>query len=163
MPDKYYLYLRPVDEQDLELIHSWRINPEIYSLYGDNEEPCSWMDTLRWWRNQGDTMMFIVMYIDITLPDAYWRGRPIGVTWARNFKDVPDIGGFIGEIDLLPTPITGKVYALTAESIKRMRNKSKVKSRVKWENKNLLSALGELGWTVSKDLGDNMLELSYGV
>ena len=163
MPEKYYLYLRPVAEQDLELIHSWRINPAIYSLYDNVDEPCSWFDTLRWWRTLGDTMMFVVMYIDATLPDAYWRGRPIGITWARNMRDVPEIGGYIGEIDLLDTPINGKIYAMTAESIKRMRNKSRVTSKVKWENKSLLASLDSIGWKVIKDLGDNILELSYGI
>lgn len=163
MPDKYYLYLRPATEQDLELVHSWRINPAIYSLYDNVDTPCSWVDTLKWWRFKNDKMIFIVMYIDATLPDAYWRGRPIGVTWAMDLNAVPVIGGYIGEIDLLSTAITGKVYALTVESIKRMRNKSRVTAKIRWENESLLASLGELGWKVAKDIGNGMLELGYGV
>jgi hypothetical protein len=161
MPEKYYLYLRTVSELDLEIIHSWRIKPEVFTLYDNVKVPSSWVETLNWWYSLSKTFVFVVMMTDEENPPVYWRGRRIGIMWMRFDEELPRIGGYIGDTTLNVAEVTVQAIQLILEAVRRSRGHEQVVMNVNWENKELLSRLGQKGWVVGQELGDNMLEMIY--
>jgi len=160
---EYYLYLRPVCEQDLEIIHSWNLNPLVIKQFNlPDNKPNSWNDTLTWWRNLGNSLVFILTVVDGVQSSTYWRGRPIGLSWVKNLKgDLPEIGGYIGDIDYYKKAQI-EMYNLTVEAVNRLKGVQKAALRLSKENQELIGVLGQCGWNISCEIEDNMVELVYG-
>lgn len=161
--NNYYLYLRPVCESDLEIIHAWQLNPTIANSFDiPDNNPNTWSDTLAWWRGLGNRMMFMLMVVDQVHSATFWRGREIGVSWVANLKlEVPEIGGYIGNLDYLTTKNIIELYMLTLETVNRLRGVEKASLKVKKDNQELLGVLGKMGWTLTCELEDGMVELQY--
>jgi hypothetical protein len=157
---EYYLYLRPVNEQDLELIHSWQLNPVVIKQFNlPDNKPNSWNDTLSWWRNLGNSLVFILMVVDDVQSATYWKGRPIGLSWVKR-GELPEIGGYIGDADYKKAQV--EMYNLTLETVNRLKGINKASLKVKREEHSVMDLLTKCGWTISCELEDGMVELTYG-
>jgi hypothetical protein len=158
---EYYLYLRPVSEQDLELIHSWQLNPITINQFNlPDNRPNSWSDTLAWWRNLGNSLVFILMVVDNVQSATYWRGRPIGLSWVKR-TELPEIGGYIGDTDYYKKAVV-EMYNITLETVNRLKGIHKASVKVKREEQGLMDAMTKCGWSISCELDNNMVELVYG-
>lgn len=160
--EKYYLYLRPVSEQDLEIIHSWRIKKDIFQLYLNVDMPPSWVETLDWWYKLGKARVFIVMMTDEANPPVYWRGRRIGLMWMRFDEAVPRVGGYIGD-----TALKGDVFMqamqLLLEAVKMSRGNTKVMMSVNWKNEKLITRLQRNLWKDVEDVDENLIDMMYNI
>ena len=158
---EYYLYLRPVSEQDLELIHSWNLNPIILKTFNlSDNKPNSWKDTLTWWRTLGSSLVFIVMVVDKIQSATYWKGRPIGVSWVRNLKsDMPEIGGYIADTDYYKKAVV-ELYNLTLETVNRLKGIQKASCKLRREEQVTIGELGKCGWNIDSEV-NGVVNLIY--
>lgn len=60
----------PMTSQDLELVHAWRSNPEIYQHFRGQKGPLGWDDHLMWFREREQERHDFVVR---------WDGRRVGV------------------------------------------------------------------------------------
>jgi len=156
----YQLYLRPISEQDLELIHSWNTNPLVIKYYNlPDKVPNSWEDAVSWWRTLGNSLVFVLCVVDVYSP-TYWRGHPIGISWVKNLKDNPEIGGYIGDTDYYQSA-PAEMYMLTLEAVNRLRGIKSASLKVKKDNQELIGVMGECGWRIDREC-DGVVELRYG-
>ena len=72
---------------DLELILSWRSNPEIYEYFPSQNGPIKWREHLDFWTSRKDCVDLIIHY----------QERKIGLVSISNIKSkTPEIGLVIG-------------------------------------------------------------------
>lgn len=160
---EYYLYLRPVNETDLEIIHSWNLNPLIINHFNlPDNKPNSWEDTMEWWKGLGSTLLYVATVVDKVQSATYWKGRPIGLVWIKNFRENPEIGGYIGDTDYYKSNALLEMYRLAAEVVNKRTGNSKVYLKVKRENMPLIDTLGKCGWNIDCELENGMVQLVYG-
>lgn len=161
MSNEPYLYLRPINESDLEIIHLWNLNPLILKTFNlPSKNPNSWSDTMNWWKTLGNTFVFILMCIDIQSA-TYWRGRPIGLGWMRNLKETPEIGGYIGDVDHYRTSIL-RLYDLLVDEIVKRKGNQACSIQISRGNQELIAQLGQCGWLITCELENNLVRLEYG-
>ena len=158
---EYYLYLRPVCEQDLEIIHSWNINPLIINQFNlPDNKPNSWRDTMEWWQNLGNTLLYVPTVVDKVQSATYWKGRPIGLTWIENIRTEPEIGAFIGDTDYYKSNALVEIYDRTLSIVERKTGVKKASLKVP-RNQSLIDILQKYGWVVDCEV-DGMVECNYG-
>jgi hypothetical protein len=160
---EYHLYLRPVTEQDLEIIHSWNLNPLILKQFDlPDSKPNSWSDTLAWWRGLGSSLVFVVNVTHDVPSATYWRGRPIGLVWVKNIRENPEVGGYIGDTDYYKSNALLEMYRLAVEVVNRRTGRPTAFLKVKREDMPLIEALQQYGWCIDNET-NGVVELSYGV
>lgn len=158
---EYHLYLRPVTEQDLEIIHSWNLNPLILKQFSlPDSKPNSWSDTLAWWRGLGNTLLYVAIVVDKVQSATYWKGRPIGLSWIKNIRTEPEIGAYIGDTDYYKSNALIEIYNRTLEMVERKTGVKKASLKVP-RNQVLLDLMQECGWCVDSEIEDGVL-LNYG-
>jgi hypothetical protein len=159
---EYYLYLRPVCEQDIEIIHSWQLNPLIIKQFNlPNSNPNSWSDTLAWWKGLGNSLVFVLMIVDKVQSATYWRGRPIGLSWVKNVKsELPEIGGYIGDTDYC-RKLQIEMYNVTLETINRLKGIQTACLKIKREEQQLIGVLSQCGWHIDNET-EGVVQLNYG-
>jgi RimJ/RimL family protein N-acetyltransferase len=159
---EYQLYLRPVCEQDLEIIHSWNLNPLIINQFNlPDNKPNSWGDTLAWWKGLGSSLVFVVIVIDSVQSATYWNGRPIGLAWVKNIRsELPEIGGYIGDTDYYQKSVV-EMYNLTMDTINQRKGIQRACLKIKREEQSLIGMLSGCGWRIDNET-DGMVELRYG-
>jgi len=143
MANEQYLYLQPIVEQHLEIIHSWRTNPKVYGMFMDSQRPSSWEETRKWWNNLPDSVMMMAMLVETTPFPIFWRGRAIGAIWVTP-KSEPLLEVIIGEIELFGTPVVPKVYQFAIEAIRKAMSRKPIRTFVK--NRELAEELRTKGW-----------------
>lgn len=132
--------LRVLQEKDLELLMSWRSNPNIYKFFYKQNEPLSWNEHFKWWKSRQNREGWIISYQDED------RWRDIGtINLSKTNMEFPEIGILIGEI-----PLFGKGLATAA--IKKLITYAKDKgysgiiAKVMRENKGSIRLFKKLGF-----------------
>lgn len=158
---EYYLYLRPVNETDLEIIHSWQLNPLIINQFNlSDNKPNSWDDTMEWWKGLGSTLLYVPTVVDKVQSATYWKGRPIGLAWIKDIRTEPEIGAYIGDTDYYKSNALIEIYNLTLGIVERKTGVKKALLKVP-RNQVLIDLMQKCGWCVDCEVG-NMLQLNYG-
>lgn len=82
------LLVRPMEEDDLELVLAWRNNPEIYEHFVEQEGIIAWDDHVKWYESRpADRRDYIIRYQD----------RRVGVV---SLDESDFVSIYIGEIPL---------------------------------------------------------------
>jgi RimJ/RimL family protein N-acetyltransferase len=83
-----HLSFRPVRIQDLELLISWRSNPEIYRQFKHQNSALDWQEHVAWFASRSDDRYdYIIEY----------KGRRVGSVYIDENKMV---GVYVGETSL---------------------------------------------------------------
>ena len=159
---EYHLYLRPITETDLEIIHAWNLNPLILKQFNlPDNRPNSWSDTLAWWKGLGGTLVYILMATHDVVSATYWKGRPIGVSWIKNVRSEPEVGGYIGDTDYYKSNALVEMYNLLVGVVKK-RSNAPVSLKVSRDNMPMIEGLQKYDWCIDCEIDNGMVQLTYG-
>ena len=91
------VYLRKVEEADLELLLAWAHIPEIWKYLPTTrqKEKLLWWDHWRWWKHREDRIEYM-----ITVNDGLTGRRRVGVVHYVIVDPFPEVGLYIGETTL---------------------------------------------------------------
>lgn len=85
--------LRPLSEDDLELLMSWRSHPKAYKFFKAQKKPLVWAEHLAFWSRRKNREDFLILFQD----DGRWR-KVGSVNISALDTESPEIGIIIGEL-----------------------------------------------------------------
>jgi RimJ/RimL family protein N-acetyltransferase len=85
------MWIRPIVEDDLELMLAWRNNPKIYKYLNSKNNKLSWEHHYNWYKNLKNAEYYMIIF----------DNRRIGIVNVINLdKEYPELGVIIGETSL---------------------------------------------------------------
>ncbi|MHA1934349.1 MAG: GNAT family N-acetyltransferase [Candidatus Thorarchaeota archaeon] len=107
------IHLKPVLEEDLEILMAWRSHPDVYQYFSNQTGPLTWEEHILFWNSRVDRIDWIIHLDDGT------RVRKVGsVNVSQLSERVPEVGIFIGEITLMRKNIATSALKLVIEWLK---------------------------------------------
>jgi RimJ/RimL family protein N-acetyltransferase len=131
--------LRPVTDEDLELLMAWRSHPDVYRYFYKQDGPLAWDTHYRFWKTRQDRIDWII-YLD----DGNQKRKVGSVNIIKVSSDCPEVGIFIGEITLMGKGIGTRSVSLVVQWLKT-RGFARVRANVSKENmpsQRLFTSLG---------------------
>ena len=110
--------LKKIEDKDLELLMSWRSNPEVYKWFYIQKEPLKWKEHYSWWLSRKNRIDWIILY------DGEFRIRKIGSINVSDMRsDTPEVGLLIGESSFWGKGVGKKAVKLALNYLREKRYK----------------------------------------
>ncbi|RXS20215.1 GNAT family N-acetyltransferase [Staphylococcus saprophyticus] len=139
--------IRPIEYDDLELLHKWRNDREIFSQLGDGFFPVSKTEMSNWMsnfcKNDKSNLKFIITY------DSKGAGY-ITLTNVNYINRSAELGIYIGEKNLQGCGIASGAIELLEDFATNNLNLRKIKLLVNSDNNAALALYHKLGF---RDIG----------
>lgn len=120
--------LRPVTDEDLELLMAWRSHPDVYRHFYRQDGPLVWETHYQFWKTRQDRIDWII-YFD----DGNQKRKVGSVNVKMVSSDCPEVGILIGEITLMSKGIGTRSVSLVVQWLKT-RGFARVRANVFKEN-----------------------------
>ena len=131
--------LRPVSDEDLELLMAWRSHPEIYRYFVQQDGPLVWDGHFHFWKSRRDRIDFIICV------KGKPRMRKVGSVNVSCLSGIPEIGVFIGEITLMGKGIGTKSVRMVLDWL-RSHDYKKITAQISKDNGPSLRLFSNLGF-----------------
>jgi RimJ/RimL family protein N-acetyltransferase len=123
--------IKPMTQDDLELLLSWRSHPDAYAFFRAQTGPLKWQEHFKFWKNRKNREDFIIYYLE----DKKWRKVGSLNVSALN-TEYPEVGIIIGELTAHHKGIGSKALSL---GIAYLKKKGYTKARAVIHKDNLAS------------------------
>lgn len=144
------IMLRNVNKKnDLELILSWRSNPDIYKWFKIQDGPLKWKDHLEYWERRDINSDFLIL-VD---------NRRVGLISINDLGKVSEISIMIGEVSLWGQGIAKK--ALNIFLTKNMNHETKIIANVRFDNTGSRKLFESVGFELMVNFQDHEGWLRY--